>query len=103
MSHSAKPHRNVIPVMPKVVCDAKHQHYFSVGEFLGKGGFGACYRLTDKSGAHYAAKVVGKHLLKTKSHTEKVCFIFVRIYNIQITYYFFIVGTRNKCTSGNET
>ena len=67
-----------MPTMPRVVCDERKQLYFDVGEFLGKGGFAACYRLVDKVGTSYAAKVVGKHLISTKSHSEKVILIWSR-------------------------
>uniref|UniRef100_A0AC34R5V4 Serine/threonine-protein kinase PLK n=1 Tax=Panagrolaimus sp. JU765 TaxID=591449 RepID=A0AC34R5V4_9BILA len=67
-----KSDKNVMPVMPTVVCDERRQEYYSVGEFLGKGGFAACYRLTDGIGTSYAGKVVGKHLIKSKAHSDKL-------------------------------
>ena len=43
------------------------------GEFLGKGGFATCYRLTDpESGKIFAAKIIEKKNLLRKRAAEKL-------------------------------
>uniref|UniRef100_A0AC35FXL4 Serine/threonine-protein kinase PLK n=1 Tax=Panagrolaimus sp. PS1159 TaxID=55785 RepID=A0AC35FXL4_9BILA len=64
------PTKTILPEVPPVVCDTKTQKYYTVGEFLGKGGFAACYKVTTISGEAYAAKIVSKQFVKQR-HTEK--------------------------------
>ena len=64
------PSKTILPEVPPVICDEKQQKYYTVGEFLGKGGFAACYKVT-QSGQEYAAKVVSKQFIRQKN-AEKV-------------------------------
>uniref|UniRef100_A0AC34FUC5 Serine/threonine-protein kinase PLK n=1 Tax=Panagrolaimus sp. ES5 TaxID=591445 RepID=A0AC34FUC5_9BILA len=56
-----------IPDVPPMICDQAKQKYYTTGEFLGKGGFAACYKVTNLSGEIYAAKIVSKQFVKQKN------------------------------------
>uniref|UniRef100_A0AC35FVM7 Serine/threonine-protein kinase PLK n=1 Tax=Panagrolaimus sp. PS1159 TaxID=55785 RepID=A0AC35FVM7_9BILA len=64
------PTRTIYPVVRPIICDTKTQSNYTLGEFLGKGGFAACYKVTTTSGKAYAAKIVSKQFIK-QQNTEK--------------------------------
>ncbi|KAL8174943.1 UNVERIFIED_CONTAM: Serine/threonine-protein kinase plk1 [Gekko kuhli] len=59
--------------VPGVLLDPRSRRRYVVGRFLGKGGFGKCYELTEaESGAAFAGKVVSKALLLKAPQREKM-------------------------------
>ncbi|KRT80153.1 protein kinase [Oryctes borbonicus] len=59
--------------IPDVIYDAISKTSYKKGRFLGRGGFGKCYEITDLHRSYlYAGKVVSKKLIAKQSQREKM-------------------------------
>uniref|UniRef100_A0A0N5ADM0 Serine/threonine-protein kinase PLK n=1 Tax=Syphacia muris TaxID=451379 RepID=A0A0N5ADM0_9BILA len=59
--------------VPDLVINPKNRHNFVKGEFLGKGGFAQCYKLTDTvTRLTYAGKIISKNALQRKHQKAKM-------------------------------
>jgi cell cycle serine/threonine-protein kinase CDC5/MSD2 len=85
VGRSVKPKPKVRPPSPPPTISNKRGQTFTLGSFLGQGGFARCYEVHDGHGMVCAVKVVHKPSLKTtKQRSKVVCLLSKLLSEIKI-------------------
>jgi hypothetical protein len=75
-SREPLPKQKARPPSPPPIIANKRGQNFTIGKFLGQGGFARCYSVQDEHERIFAVKVVHKPSLKTTKQRSKVfCFL----------------------------